>query len=138
MNVIHRRGWEIPDSELTPERYFFNRRSFMAGAAATMALAPGAASAQRVTDVAKLEDPTSDLYPAKHNEKYVLDRPITDEKVNGNYNNFYEFSTSKSLTSQAQALKIRPSTVTLDGMVEKAQTLGIDDLIRKVGLEERN
>ena len=32
-NVIHRRGWEIPDSQLTPEHFFFNRRSFMAGAA---------------------------------------------------------------------------------------------------------
>ena len=138
MNVIHRRGWEIPDSELTPERFFFNRRSFMAGAAATMALTPGAASAQRVSDVAKLDDPTNDLYPAKLNDKYKLDRPITDEKVNGNYNNFYEFSTSKSLTSQAQALKIRPWTVTIDGMVEKEQTIGIDDLIRKIGLEERN
>jgi sulfoxide reductase catalytic subunit YedY len=110
----------------------------MAGAAATMALAPGAASAQRMSDAAKLDDPTADLYPAKHNDKYVLDRPITDEKINGNYNNFYEFSTSKSLTSQAQALQIRPWTIKIDGMVEQEQTVGIDDLIRKIGLEERN
>jgi sulfoxide reductase catalytic subunit YedY len=141
-NVIRRRGWEIPDRELTPEHFFFNRRSFMtgalAGAAATVALAPGAASAQRVSDVAKLDDPTNDLYPAKLNDKYKLDRPITDEKINGNYNNFYEFSTSKSLTSQAQALQTRPWTIKLDGMVEKEQTVGIEDLIRKIGLEERN
>jgi sulfoxide reductase catalytic subunit YedY len=138
MNVIRRRGWEIPDSQLTPERYFFDRRSFMAGAAATVAVAPGMASAQRVSDVAKLDDPTNDLYPAKHNDKYVLDRPITDEKVNGNYNNFYEFNESKSVAQQAQALPIRPWEIKIDGMVEKEQTIGIDDLIRKVGLEERN
>ena len=138
MNVIHRRGWEIPDSQLTPERFFFSRRSLMAGAAATMALAPGAANAQRVTDVAKLDDPTNDLYPAKNNAKYVLDRPITDEKVNGTYNNFYEFGTSKNVTQASQALQIRPWTIKLDGMVEKEQTVGIDDLIRKIGLEERN
>ena len=35
-NVIRRRGWEIPDSALTPDHLFFNRRSFVAGAAATI------------------------------------------------------------------------------------------------------
>ena len=137
-NVIRRRGWEIPDSALTPDHLFFNRRSFVAGAAATMALAPAAANAQRVSDLSKLDDPTNDLYPAKHNDKYELDRPITDEKVNGNYNNFYEFNESKSVAEQAQALPIRPWEIKIDGMGEKEQTIGIDDLIRKVGLEERN
>jgi sulfoxide reductase catalytic subunit YedY len=137
MNVIRRRGWEIPDSQLTPEYLFFNRRSFMAGAAATMAL-PGAANAQRVSDLDKIPDPTADLYPAKRNEKYALDRPITDEKINAHYNNFYEFNSSKEVAAQAQALPIRPWTIKLDGMVEKEQTVGIDDLIRKIGLEERN
>jgi sulfoxide reductase catalytic subunit YedY len=137
MNVIRRRGWEIPDSQLTPEYLFFNRRSFMAGAAATMAL-PGAANAQRVSDLDKIPDPTADLYPAKRNEKYALDRPITDEKINAHYNNFYEFNSSKEVAAQAQALPIRPWTIKLDGMVEKEQTVGIDDLIRKIGLEERS
>jgi sulfoxide reductase catalytic subunit YedY len=136
-NVIRRRGWEIPDRELTPEHLFLNRRNFMAAAAAAT-LAPGAANAQRVSDLSKLDDPTNDLYPAKHNDKYALDQPITDEKVNGNYNNFYEFNESKSVASQAQALPIRPWTIKIDGMVEKEQTVGIDDLIRKIGLEERN
>lgn len=54
MNIIHRRGWEIPDRFITPEHLAFSRRSLLAGAASTLALAPGAASAQRVTDVAKL------------------------------------------------------------------------------------
>jgi sulfoxide reductase catalytic subunit YedY len=84
-----------------------------------------------------MPDPTADLYPAKRVEKYVLDRAITDEKVNLNYNNFYEFGTSKNVASAAESLRIRPWTVKLDGMVEKEQTIGIDDLIRKVGLEER-
>jgi methionine sulfoxide reductase catalytic subunit len=137
MNVIRRRGWEIPDSQLTPEHLFFNRRTFMAGAAATMALS-GAANAQRVSDLDKIPDPAADLYPAQRNEKYALDRPITDEKINAHYNNFYEFNSSKEVAAQAQALPIRPWTIKLDGMVEKEQTVGIDDLIRKIGLEERN
>jgi sulfoxide reductase catalytic subunit YedY len=67
----------------------------------------------------------------------VLDRPLTDEKFNGSYNNFYEFGTSKNVTKAAQALKLRPWTVKIDGMVEKPQEIGIDDLLKKMPLEER-
>jgi sulfoxide reductase catalytic subunit YedY len=140
MHVIRRRGWEIPESSATPEHLFLSRRAFLiaTGAAATgaaaIALSPELALAQRVAD---LPDPTASLYPVKRNEKYVLDRPVTDEKINTNYNNFYEFSSTKSLARQAQALKLRPWTVKLDGMVEKEQTIDIDDLIKKVTLEER-
>jgi sulfoxide reductase catalytic subunit YedY len=137
MHVIHRRGWEIPESQATPEHLVFNRRTFLAGGASALALMPGAALAQRMEDVSKLGDPTANLYPAKRNDTYKLDRPITDEKINANYNNFYEFGTSKHIASAAQALKIRPWTVKIDGMVEKPFEIGIDDLIRKMTLEER-
>ena len=137
MNVIRRRGWEIPDRFATPEHLAFSRRTVLTGAASALALAPYATNAQRLTDVANLPDPSADLYPAKRNEKYALDRPITDEKVNGSYNNFYEFGTSKNVTTAAQALTIRPWTVKIDGMVEKPMEVGIDDLIRKLTLEER-
>jgi len=137
MNVIRRRGWEIPDRFATPEHLAFSRRTVLTGAASALALAPYAANAQRLTDVANLPDPSADLYPAKRNEKYALDRPITDEKVNGSYNNFYEFGTSKNVTTAAQALTIRPWTVKIEGMVEKPMEVGIDDLIRKLTLEER-
>jgi methionine sulfoxide reductase catalytic subunit len=129
MNVIHRRGWEIPDRLATPEHFVFNRRSFVAAGVSALTLSPLGATAQRLSDVAKLPDPSADLYPAKRNEKYVLDRAITNEKVNGNYNNFYEFGTSKSIAAAAQALPIRPWTVKIDGMVEKPMEVGIDDLI---------
>ena len=80
MNVIRRRGWEIPQRLATPEHLVFDRRKLLIGGASAIALAPWAAKAQRVSDVANLPDPTANLYPAKRNEKYVLDRPITDEK----------------------------------------------------------
>ena len=137
MNVIRRRGWEIPDRLATPGHLVFNRRAFLAGGAAALALAPRAAGAQRVSDLANLPDPTANLYPAKRNDKYTLDRPITDEKINAHYNNFYEFNSSKEVADQAQKLPIRPWTVKIDGMVEKPMEVGIDDLIRKMKLEER-
>ncbi len=135
MPVIHRRGWELPEHQATPERLFWDRRQFLAAAGtAALALSPGLARAQRVSD---LPDPTASLYPVKRNEKFVLDRPITDETINTTYNNFYEFGSAKTIARNAQALKLRPWTVKIDGMVEKPFEIGLDDLIKKMPLEER-
>ncbi|NWG25984.1 MAG: protein-methionine-sulfoxide reductase catalytic subunit MsrP [Pseudorhodoplanes sp.] len=136
MHVIRRRGWEIPEREATPEHLFLSRRAVLGAgaAAAALAISPQAAVAQRVTDI---PDPSKDLYPARRNEKYTLDRPVTREEVNGNYNNFYEFGTSKEIAKAAQALRIRPWTIRIDGKVEKPFELGIDDLLARVALEER-
>ena len=107
MPVIHRRGWDIPESSATPEHLFFNRRAFLGAAAgaATTALASSRALAQRVAD---LPDPTTNLYPFRLNDKYKLDRPVTPAEINGAYNNFYEFGSSKAIARAAQALKLRP------------------------------
>jgi methionine sulfoxide reductase catalytic subunit len=135
MHIKRRRGWELPEREASPEHLFFGRRAFLqATGAAAVAMSPAAAFAQRVTDI---PDPTADLYPAKRNDKYKLDRAVTDEQINENYNNFYEFGSSKSIARAAQALRIRPWTIKIDGMVEKPQEIGLDDLIRKMPLEER-
>src|SRR5438067_1112079 len=136
MHLIRRRGWELPEYLATPERLFLTRRNVLASGAATAALVltSGSVLAQRISDV---PDPTANLYPVRGNDKFVLDRPITDEKVNGSYNNFYEFGSSKLIAKAAQMLKLRPWTIKIDGMVEKERVIGIDDLIRQVTLEER-
>ena len=84
-----------------------------------------------------MPDPSAGLYPAKRNDKYTLDRPITDAKYSTTYNNFYEFGTDKDIADAAQALPIRPWTIKIDGMVEKPMTIGIDDLLKQMPLEER-
>ena len=135
MNVIRRRGWEIPESCATPEHLFFDRRTFLAVAAGAIAAgSPALAMAQRVADI---PDPSAALYPAKQNPKYVLDRDVTPEKININYNNFYEYNTSKNVAKDAQQLRVRPWTIKIDGMVEKPREIGIDDLLKAVTLEER-
>ncbi|MGO4869206.1 MAG: protein-methionine-sulfoxide reductase catalytic subunit MsrP [Roseiarcus sp.] len=130
MRYHRRHGWEIGASETTPEAIFLDRRAFVAGAGALAAYA-GLARQARADE----PNPSDSLYPAKRDEAYTLDRDVTPEKINLNYNNFYEFSTSKHLS--ADGLKIRPWTVTIDGLVEKPQTFAIDDLIKTMGLEER-
>ncbi len=59
--------------------------------------------------------------------------------MSANYNNFYEFGSSKRIAAAAQALQIRPWEIRIDGMVEKETTLAIDDLMARVRpqLEER-
>ncbi|MGD1037048.1 MAG: protein-methionine-sulfoxide reductase catalytic subunit MsrP [Roseiarcus sp.] len=130
MRYHRRHGWEIRASETTPEAIFLDRRAFVAGAGA-LATYAGLTRGARADE----PNPSDSLYPAKRNEAYKLDRDVTPEKINLNYNNFYEFSASKHFS--ADGLKIRPWTVTLDGLVEKAQTFDIDDLIKTMGLEER-
>jgi sulfoxide reductase catalytic subunit YedY len=135
MHVVRRRGWEIPEHQATPEHLFCNRRAFLAATGASaLALTPGLALAQRAAEV---PDPSKALYPFKRNEKYVIERAITDEKINASYNNFYEFGSSKNVVRAAQALKVRPWTVKIDGMVEKPMEIGLDDLIKQMPLEER-
>ena len=34
MLILRRKGWELPDSAATPERYFFDRRAVLGGTAA--------------------------------------------------------------------------------------------------------
>jgi methionine sulfoxide reductase catalytic subunit len=133
MPVIHRRGWELAEHQATPEKLFVDRRQLVLATGA-LALSPTAALAQRVAD---LPDPSASLYPVKRNEKFALDRPITDETLNTTYNNFYEFGSAKTISRAAQALRLRPWTIKIDGMVEKPLEIGIDDLLAKMPLEER-
>jgi len=135
MLIKRRRGWELRESEATPEAVFHDRRRIVQ-AMGMGALIATAAPAEMALAAAP-SDPSVDLYPAKRNERYTLDRPITDEKLATEYNNFYEFGSQKTIAADAQALLVRPWTVTIDGMVEKSMTLGIDDLLKRVTLEER-
>jgi sulfoxide reductase catalytic subunit YedY len=131
MNIIHRRGWEIPEAQATPEAIFMNRRSLLGGAATLAAAAALPSKARAETD------PTADLYPAKRNDKYKVEGDLTPEKRASYYNNFYEYGSDKYNAARAQKMKTRPWTVKIDGMVEKPMTVDIDTLLRAMPLEER-
>ena len=137
MKIKVKRGWELPESAATPEAVFADRRRLIKGiAAGSILLATGALGAGRARAEAPA-DPSAKLYPVKRNEAYKLDRPITDEKLATSYNNYYEFGSSKDIKDDAQALPLRPWTVTIEGKVEKPMTIGIDELLAKMPLEER-
>src|SRR6185312_9289835 len=110
MLIRKRRGWELRESEATTERVFLNRRALMKDVAAGSIVAAGGvlleqALPRRATAAAPPDaaDPTADLYPAKRNERYVLDRPLTPEKDVTTNNNSYEYGESKDIYEDAQA-----------------------------------
>ncbi len=119
MHIVRRRGWEIAERQVAPEHAVFNRRSVLAGVTA-MSILPSLAAA----------DVTA-------NPAFKPDRAVTDEKYATTYNNYYEFGESKNIWRSAQALKQRPWTIKLDGLMAKPRTLDIDDLLKQVALEER-
>jgi sulfoxide reductase catalytic subunit YedY len=132
MHILKRRGWEISERLVTPEALVLDRRKFLASATALTAagLVPNAAFAA--------DDPSAGLYPAPLNPAFKdAGRAVTSEKNNTTYNNFYEFGTSKQIYQEAEALPIRPWEIAVDGHVEKPFTIAIDDLLKKVMLEER-
>lgn len=139
--------WALSERECTPESVFQQRRTLIK--AGVGALGIGLATPAHANFFDRLlgggggfeddgeTDPTADLYPAERNEAYQVMRPITDEELAITYNNFYEFGSHKRIFNAAQALNIRPWTVTFNGMVEEERTVDIDTLIRAMTLEER-
>lgn len=128
MHIIHAKGWEIPESLVTPESIAMNRRALLAGAGLILA-----SSAARANDPA----PTDNLHPYPRNPAFTIERALTPESISSRYNNFYEYGTSKNIWQAAQALKTRPWTIRIEGLVEKPFEIGVDDLIAAMPREER-
>ena len=154
---MRRRGWQIPERDATPEPLFLNRRKFLRqlgclGAAGLLAgcghekiytpdEAPPAASPPALVTKEPQASPDTGprLYPAPLNPAFSqLDRPLTEEAAAAHLNNFYEFSEDKEeVWKLAWMLDTRPWTVEVAGLVRRPQTFDIDELIRKLPLEER-
>ncbi|MGI3777683.1 MAG: protein-methionine-sulfoxide reductase catalytic subunit MsrP [Janthinobacterium lividum] len=120
------RGWELPESAATPESAMLGRRTAL-GAGLAGAVALGLAGQARAGDATAVAE----------NPAFVAGRATTPEDAATTYNNFYEFGEDKSISRLAQKLPLAPWTISIDGLVEAPMTLGLDDLLRKVSLEQR-
>jgi methionine sulfoxide reductase catalytic subunit len=99
----------LRDCDVTPEQVWLNRRQLltMAGAGLGLPAAPEGESPAALADITS-------------------------------YNNYYEFSTDKKAVKVlAQALTLKPWTISVEGEVEKPYTVDMDDLNRLFGSEER-
>lgn len=117
----------IKPSEITPRHLFESRRKFMrmAGGAVLATFWPSQSWAgASLTNYRKSDDPLAlELTPF---------RDITQ------YNNFYEFGTSKDdPVANAESLQTRPWSVKLTGEVKKPRSFDIDEILQLAPLEER-
>ena len=127
MNIHRRRGWEIPQNQVSPREAVLGRRATMASGAAMLLAPPVLAQSNAVPPL-----------PAhSRNDRFPPARALTAEREATTYNNFYEFGTSKTISREAARMPRRPWTVKVEGMVENPREFDIDDLIRLMPMEER-
>jgi len=141
-NLIFRPEWHISESRVTPEAVFLNRRRFLRqmglAGAGTLALsvAPrGEGQEKSITTPEKVPA----KYPAKRNPDFDPGWRLTNEKIAGTYNNFYEFSPSdKEIVHKlATRLVTEPWPIEISGLVEKPMTIDAAELVAQFPLEER-
>ncbi len=149
MAVIRtRRPWDLPAQDVTPESLYLSRRDWLRwagfgglGAVSLLAGCDNSVMAQATTAPAPPETPRrlKDLYPARRNEAYQVDRAITAENLATTYNNFYEFDSSSKLTPARLVEKwpIHPWEVEITGLVGKPLKIEAEALTRRLGVEER-
>ena len=118
--MLIRRPPDIGSSEITPEKLYLNRRSFLAAAgfvALEAALPPlGRAGLRRAGGD---------------------DKPNSYQDIT-HYNNYYEFGTGKEDPAEnAGSLRTRPWKVEVSGEIAKPGRYDLDDLLRGQTIEER-
>ena len=130
---------DIRSSEITSESTYTNRRNFIRGTIlAGSALATGAVYRTLNAPAARKTDSTTKAADIPRGYVTAEGEVATDFEDITNYNNFYEFSTSKQAVAvRAKGFVTRPWTVEVGGLVHKPRTFDIDDLMQLAPLEDR-
>ena len=119
---------KILPSEITSYSTYLNRRKFVKTASAFSIAASLSLSAKA------LHNNDSSKYIAKLDENDELN---TYEEIT-TYNNFYEFGTGKSDPSNNSSLfNPKPWTIKIEGLVEKPLEINLEDLLKKIEIEDR-
>ena len=128
---------DIKPSEITSESAYLNRRRFIQASIAAGSLAATGLLYRTFSPAASTQVATPEIGDVKPSASPASELTKNTYEEITNYNNFYEFSTSKSaVAAKAQSLVTRPWTVEIGGLVQKPRTLDIDDLL-KFEQEER-
>jgi methionine sulfoxide reductase catalytic subunit len=145
--------WLLAEREATAEGVFWDRRRLLRALGATglgvvaarfaaaepsSAAPPPAATPPAAAPAAPAPAATPAGYPAPRNERYTLDRPLTPESIVSRHNIFDEMSLDRGeVWRVAAGLRLQPWRVHIGGQVERQQTFEVDELQRRLGLEER-
>jgi sulfoxide reductase catalytic subunit YedY len=164
--MLIKKSADIPSSEITPKSVYMNRRKFLiggaiaAGAAAVacrspLATGPAAESEPESASASTLaanpgaggpaaaaSEPGAAVAASKFGNlvksPYSTTEKLTPGKLVENYNNYYEFSTSKYDPARlARNFKTSPWSVAVEGEVMKPATFDLDEVMKMAPLEER-
>lgn len=146
-NIRIPKGWEIPESAVTPEWAYRSRREIIKamGLGAMSSLGIGTAACGLSVDGLRtggegaVVTGLSDVLPAPVNTNYTVpERGLTPQSAATTYNNYYEFTTRKDgvylLTGD---FEVEPWTIEIGGACHNPGTLSFDDLLNLFFLEER-
>jgi sulfoxide reductase catalytic subunit YedY len=143
MNLIRLpQNWEIPEREVTSETIYFNRRLFLksllaAGVGGSILPLTACDNSKTETALEKSLN-LAKFAPLKNNSAFAsVDRPLTTELIAGQYNNFYEYGSSKAIWQNAQNLPLEDWKVEVTGLVKNPQTYDLDELKKKFAIEQR-
>jgi len=130
---------EIKSSEIPDETTYWNRRNFIrAGFLAASTAATGLL--YRALNTPAREAAKAYATTSQSKEGYFTPegQPANKFEDITNYNNFYEFSTSKDgVAGRAKNFVTRPWTVEVGGMAHKPKTFDLDDILKLAPLEDR-
>jgi sulfoxide reductase catalytic subunit YedY len=113
--------WDLPESEVTLENVYLNRRKFLEGMGhATLAVMAGG------------------LLPVPARARTSTKDAVTPESLTGGFNNFYEFTPDKArVRHMAKALPLAGWSIHIKGLVQQSRLVDVADLIRKFDREQR-
>jgi sulfoxide reductase catalytic subunit YedY len=123
-------------SEITPPEIYARRREFLKtsiGAAALLAVPPAPTFAAPAT-------PSVPVALGAGAKKSALStaEPLTPLKRITGYCNFYEFGTDKEDPAKyAHRLVTQPWQISIEGLVQRPVTLGLEEILKLAPLEER-
>jgi methionine sulfoxide reductase catalytic subunit len=128
--MLIRRTPDIRPSEITPESLYRDRRRFLkTTSGAVLGAALGGLSPLL---------PAAAAFPNLRKSALSADEKANSFRDITTYNNFYEFGTDKDEPAKnAHTMVTRPWTVRIDGEVERARTVDVDELLRWAPPEER-
>lgn len=159
-NLILPPAWRIPEREVTPEPVYRNRRAFLkqlgvvGGGALSAAMigcgdsGPSGNASKGGGNTGQVQVAAADSsvpsasdasgYPHPRNPDYDPGWTLTAEEAATSYNNFYEFTTSKTRVKELVGdFVISPWSIQVGGLVEEPLTLHLEDLLSLAPLEER-
>ncbi|MGF1553191.1 MAG: protein-methionine-sulfoxide reductase catalytic subunit MsrP [Paracoccaceae bacterium] len=151
MKRLNRPSWAISENRVTPEAVFWNRRRVLAavggvglaGGVGALALTgserEAVAAAEETARTSGLPAPGTPFAPRPGTNPAFADagRAVTPFETASTYNNFYEFGSHKKIHEAARALDTDGWSVRIDGLVDRPQTIAVEDLLASMPMEER-